>query len=168
MSIFTKVLWPLKGPVYQERQVNLSTETVESSALSLESVDNVKSGDGLSLGVFGVGDGVTDDVLEEDLENTSGLFVDKTGDSLDATSPSKSSNRGLCDALDVVAHDLAVTLGAALSKTLSAFASSRHVSLNLTLSEVWPGQPSRLFIFPGAACEGDNPLARFCQKNKQF
>jgi len=42
----------------------LSTETVEGSALPLESVDNVEGSDSLSLGVLGVGDGVTDDVLE--------------------------------------------------------------------------------------------------------
>ena len=146
--------------------MNLSTESVKSSALSLESVDNVEGSDGLSLSVLGVGDGVTDDVLEEDLENTSGLFVDEARDAFDATSSSESSNRGLGDALDVVAHDLAVTLGAALSKTLSAFASSRHVSLNLTLSEVWPGWLRLLFIFREEVCEGDNPAARFCKKQQ--
>lgn len=31
--------------------------------------------------VFGVGDRVLDDTLQEDLEDTSGLFVDQTGDS---------------------------------------------------------------------------------------
>jgi hypothetical protein len=44
--------------------------------LTLESVDNVEGGDGLALGVLGVGDGVTDDPLEEGLQNTTGLFVD--------------------------------------------------------------------------------------------
>ena len=42
-----------------------STESVEGSSLSLKSVDDIEGGDGLALGVFGVGDGVTDDVLEE-------------------------------------------------------------------------------------------------------
>ena len=42
----------------------LGTETVEGSALSLEGVDDVEGSDGLPLGVFGVGDRVTDDVLE--------------------------------------------------------------------------------------------------------
>ena len=55
----------------------LSTETVEGTSLSLEGVDDVECGDGLSLGVLGVGDGITDDVLEEDLENSTGLFVDQ-------------------------------------------------------------------------------------------
>ena len=53
-----------------------STETVEGSSLSLESVDNVESSDGLSLGVLGVDNGVSDDVLEERSENGSGLLVD--------------------------------------------------------------------------------------------
>ena len=72
----------------------LSTEAVESSALSLQSIDNlaievkisqawtrstvtyVEGGDSLALGMFSVGDGVTDDGLEERLEDTTGLFVD--------------------------------------------------------------------------------------------
>lgn len=45
----------------------LSTETVQSAALSLESVDDVEGGDGLPLGVLGVGDGVSDDAFEEGL-----------------------------------------------------------------------------------------------------
>lgn len=56
--------------------LRLTTETVQGAALSLESVDDVKRGDGLALGVLGVGDGITDDTLEEGLEDTSGLLVD--------------------------------------------------------------------------------------------
>ena len=55
---------------------DLTTETVQGAALSLERVDDIQRGHGLALGVLGVGDGVTDDTLEEGLENTSGLFVD--------------------------------------------------------------------------------------------
>jgi len=94
--------------------------------LSLESVDDIESGDSLSLGVFGVGDSITDDVLKEDLENTSSLFVDEARDSLDTTSSSKSSNGRLGDSLDVITKDLSVTLGASLSESLSSFASSGH------------------------------------------
>jgi len=54
----------------------LTTETVQSAALSLESVDDVEGGDGLALGVLGVGDCVTDDAFEEGLEDTACLFVD--------------------------------------------------------------------------------------------
>lgn len=59
-----------------EERMRLAAETVEGTALSLEGVDNIEGGDGLALGVLGVGDGVTDDTLEEGLEDTAGLFVD--------------------------------------------------------------------------------------------
>ena len=102
----------------------LSTESVEGLALAFQGVDDVKSGDGLSLGVFGVGDGVTDDVLEEDLEDTAGLLVDQAGDALDATTSGQSANRGLGDTLDVVTKNLAVTLSASLSESFSSFTTS--------------------------------------------
>ena len=54
----------------------LTTETVEGAALSLQSVDDVERRDGLALGVLGVCDGVTDDTLEEGLQDTTGLLVD--------------------------------------------------------------------------------------------
>ena len=77
-----------------------STEAVEGAALSLKSVDDVESGDGLSLGVLSVGDGVTNNVLEEGSEDVSGLLVDEGGDSLNTTTASESSDRGLGDAKD--------------------------------------------------------------------
>lgn len=58
----------------------LTTETVEGTALALESVDDVEGGDGLALGVLSVGDGIADDALEEGLEDTTGLFVDHCDD----------------------------------------------------------------------------------------
>ena len=107
----------------------LSSETVQSLALALEGIDNVESSDGLALGVLSVGDGVTDDVLKEDLENTAGLLVDEARDTLDTTTASETANGGLGDALDVVAQDLAVTLGASLSESLSSLSTSRHCRL---------------------------------------
>lgn len=44
--------------------------------MALEGVDDVEGGDGLALGVLGVRDSVTDDTLEEGLEDTTGLLVD--------------------------------------------------------------------------------------------
>lgn len=58
------------------RAKGLSTETVQGAALSLESIDDIERGDGLPLGVFGVGDGVSDDALQEGLQDTSSLLVD--------------------------------------------------------------------------------------------
>ena len=94
---------------------NLSAETVEGLSLTLEGVDDIHGGDSLTTGVLGVGDRVTDDVLKEDLEDTTGLFVDETGDTLDTTTTGETADSGLGDTLDVVAKDLTMTLGASLS-----------------------------------------------------
>jgi hypothetical protein len=51
----------------QPERESLDTETVEGSTLSFERVDDIKSGDGLSLGVLGVGDRVSDDVYKSDV-----------------------------------------------------------------------------------------------------
>ena len=73
------------------------------------------------------GDGVSDNVLEEDLENTSSLLVDETGDSLDSSTSRETSNGGLGDSLDVVTQDLSVSLRSSLAESFSSFSSSRHV-----------------------------------------
>eukprot|EP00968_Pinguiococcus_pyrenoidosus_P026343 scaffold7071_cov260-Pinguiococcus_pyrenoidosus.AAC.11 len=104
----------------------LTTEAVEGAALALEGVHDVHGGDGLAAGVLGVGDGVTDHVLEEDLEHPTGLLVDEAGDALDTTTTGEAADGGLGDALDVVAQDLAVALGAALSESLASFSTARH------------------------------------------
>ena len=67
--------------------------------------------------VLSVGNGVPDSTLEEGLEYSSGLLVDQSGDSLDTTSTSETSDSGLGDSLDVVTKDLPVTLGTTLSET---------------------------------------------------
>ena len=113
-------------PCYKVTGGNLSAETVEGLSLTLEGVDDIHSGDSLTAGMLGVGDRVTDDVLKEDLEDTTGLFVDETGDTLDTTTTGETADSGLGDTLDVVTKDLAVTLGASLSETFASFSSSGH------------------------------------------
>ncbi|KAL7534024.1 hypothetical protein ACHAXR_005596 [Thalassiosira sp. AJA248-18] len=88
-------------------------------------------GDSLTASVLGVGDRVTDDILKEDLEHTTGLLVDETRDTLDTTTTSETTDGGLGDALDVITKDLAVTLGASLSKTFTSFSATRHDELLL-------------------------------------
>jgi hypothetical protein len=85
--------------------------------LTLKSVDDVEGGDGLSLGVFGVGDGVTDDVLEEAAENGAGLLVDVGADTLDTTTAGESADSGLGDAHDGFLEGLlgSESLGAGLA-----------------------------------------------------
>jgi hypothetical protein len=76
--------------------------------------------------VLSVGDRIANDVLEEDLEDTTSFFVDETRDTLDTTTTSKTTDSGLGNTLDVITKDLSVTLGASLSESLSSFAAARH------------------------------------------
>ena len=115
--------------------MSLTAESVQGTSLSLQSVDNVHGCDGLPLGVLGVGDGVTDHVLKEHLQDTSGLLVDQTGDTLHTTSASQTADGGLRDSLDVVTEYLPVTLGAPLSETLSSLSSSGHDEVLLETSD---------------------------------
>jgi len=104
----------------------LTAETVQSTTLAFQSVDDVHRCDGLPLGVLGVRDGIADDVLEEHLQNTASLFVDQTRDTLDTTSASQTTNGRLRDTLDVVTKNLAMTFRATFSQTFASFATSRH------------------------------------------
>ena len=47
----------------------LTSESVESTSLPLQSVDNIHSCDSLPLGVLGVGHGVANNILKEHLHN---------------------------------------------------------------------------------------------------
>merc|ERR1711935_891261 len=105
----------------------LSSESVQGASLPLEGVDHIHGGDGLPLGVLGVGDGIPDHVLKEHLEDATGLLVDEARDPLDSTPPCETTDGGLGDALDVVSQHLPVTLGASLAKSLASLASSGHV-----------------------------------------
>ena len=106
---------------------DLTTESVQGASLPLQGIDNIHGGDSLPLGVLSVGDSVTDDVLQEDLEDTTGLLVDQARDTLDTTTTSQTADGGLGDTLDVITQDFAVTLGASLSESLASFTTSSHV-----------------------------------------
>ena len=106
---------------------SLTAESVQGTSLTLEGVDNVHGCHGLPLSVLGVGDGITDDVLEEHLQDTAGLLVDKSRDTLDTTTASQTADSGLGDTLDVITKYFAMTLGATLSESLASFTTSRHV-----------------------------------------
>eukprot|EP01023_Acetabularia_acetabulum_P018661 TRINITY_DN19426_c1_g1_i1.p1 TRINITY_DN19426_c1_g1~~TRINITY_DN19426_c1_g1_i1.p1 ORF type:complete len:141 (+),score=28.38 TRINITY_DN19426_c1_g1_i1:99-521(+) len=108
-------------------RADLAAETVQGAALALERVDHVHGGDRLAAGVLGVGHGIADHVLKEDLEHTAGLLVDEARNALDATTARQTADGRLGDALDVIAKNLAVTLGAALAQTLASLSATRHV-----------------------------------------
>lgn len=108
------------------KKKSLTSESVKSTSLSLKSVDDVHSRNSLSASVFGVGDGVSDDVLEEHLEDTTGLLIDESRDTFHTTTTSETSDGGLGDSLDIVTKNFSVTFGTSLSESFSSFSSSRH------------------------------------------
>ena len=103
---------------------HLTSESVECTSLTFQSVDNVHGGDSLPLGMLGVGDCITDDVLQEHLEDTTGLFVDESRDTLYSTSASQTANSRLGDTLDVITQHLSVPFCASLSQTFSSLTTS--------------------------------------------
>ena len=109
---------------------SLTSESIEGTSLSLEGIDDIHSGDSLPLGVFGVGDGITDDIFKENLEDTTSLLVDQARDTLDTTTTRQTANSGLGDTLDVITQDFAMTLSASLSKSFSSFTTSSHVEFS--------------------------------------
>jgi ABC-type transporter Mla subunit MlaD len=98
--------------------------------LPLEGIDYIEGSDSLPLSMLSVCHSVTNDTLKEGLEDTTGLLVDHGRDTLDTTTTSETTDSGLCDTLDVVAQNLAVTLSTTLSEALATFAAcERRVSM---------------------------------------
>ena len=87
---------------FGSEEQRLTSESVQGTSLSFQGIDDVHGGDGLSLGVLGVGDCITDHVFQENLEDSSSFFVDESRDSLDTTSASQTADSGLRDTLDVI------------------------------------------------------------------
>ena len=104
----------------------LTSKSVQGTSLALECVHHVHGSDCLPLSMLGVCNGITDDVLEEDFEHSSGLLVDESRDTLDSTTTGQTPDGWLCNALDVVSQHLPVALSASLSEPFSTFSSSRH------------------------------------------
>ena len=85
---------------------SLTSKSVEGTSLALQSIDYIHGCDGLPLSVFGVGDGVADDILQEDFEDTSSLFIDEAGNTFHASTASQSANGRLGNTLDIVTKHL--------------------------------------------------------------
>ena len=94
--------------------------------MAFQSVDDVHGGDGLSFGVLAVGDGVADDVFKENLENSTGFFVDWLAYTFDSSSSGETADRWLGDSLDVVAKNFAMALGSSFSEAFSSLSTSGH------------------------------------------
>jgi hypothetical protein len=106
--------------------VCLATEAVEGASLPLEGIDDIHGSHGLATRVLGVRYSIPNNVLKEDLEHSTGLFIDQAGDTLHTTTTSQTPDSRLGNALDIVTKNLPVTLCTALSETLAALATTRH------------------------------------------
>ena len=113
--LLTNLVAPKGAVVFELQCSSLTAKTVQSTALAFQSVHHVHGGDSLALGVLGVRHSITDHVLQENFENTAGLFVNQPRDTLHTSTASKTTDGGLGDALDVVSQDFSVTLGASFS-----------------------------------------------------
>ena len=54
--------------LHHREHVDLASETIQSPTLTLKGIHNIHSSDSLPLGVLSVGDGIADDILQEDLK----------------------------------------------------------------------------------------------------
>merc|ERR1719370_86506 len=92
-----------------------TSKSVKSSSLSLQSINDIHRGDCFPLGMFSVGDSISDYIFQKDFEDTSGFFVDQAGDTFDSSSSCQSSDGWFGDTLDVITKNLSVTFGSSLS-----------------------------------------------------
>ncbi|KAG5452957.1 hypothetical protein CSKR_202355 [Clonorchis sinensis] len=76
--------------------------------------------------MLGVGDGVTNDVLKEHLQDTTGFLVDQTGDALRATSTSQTADGWLGDPLDVIPENLAMAFRASFPESFTTLTTFRR------------------------------------------
>ena len=151
----------------------LASEAVQGASLPLESIDHIHGCHRLSLSVLSVGDCVSDDVLQEHLEDTASLLVDETADALHSTPAGKTADSGLGDALDVVTKDLPVTLRASLAETLASFATSSHCllgsfadqTLKLSLNRCRNEEESTIYaMVSGPKCTNDVIIGPRCTR----
>ena len=106
----------------------LTAKAVKSAALPLQSIDHIHGGDGLPLGMLGVGDSIPDDVFQEHLQHTAGLLVDQARYPLHSSTSGQTSDGRFGDPLDVVAENFPVPLGSSLPETFATFATTSHCS----------------------------------------
>jgi hypothetical protein len=69
-----------RAVVFLRVRLCLTSESVQGSALTFQSVDDIHGCDCLPLGVLCVCDRITDDIFLKYFQYTTGFLVDKTGD----------------------------------------------------------------------------------------
>ena len=107
------------------------TRQLATKTLPLESVDHVHGSDSLPLGVLSVGDTISDDVLQEDLQNSTSPLIDEYIDPLDSSTAGQSP-----DSLDVAEICSPRSHSEPQTPVISSFACGHHVwSVLIVLSQ---------------------------------
>jgi hypothetical protein len=117
----------------QEQTKHNYLETIYCSALPLQNINHIQRCHDFPSRMLSVSHGISDDVLEEVPQHPSDFFGDIPTDSFHAPSTGQPPNGGLGDTLDVLAHNLSMTLGTTLRKTLPSLASPGHSSIEIIL-----------------------------------
>ena len=96
--------------------------------MALQSVDDIHGGDRLPLGVFGVSDSVSNDILQEDFEDAAAFLVNEPRDAFHATAPCEPTDSWFRNSLDVITQHFAMTLSSSLPQALASLATTGHDS----------------------------------------
>merc|ERR1719229_1871070 len=78
--------------------------------------------------MFGVGNCITDDIFQEDFQNSSSFFVNKSRDSLHSSSASQSTDSWFGDTLNVISQHLAMTFCSSYRVRKMSMATSGRVT----------------------------------------
>ena len=103
---------------------DLTTETIQCLALSLQSINHIHCSHCLTTCMFCISYRITNNIFKKHLEYTTSLFINKTTDTLYTATTSKTTNGRLCNTLDIITKDLAMTFRASFSKTFASFSSA--------------------------------------------
>ena len=76
--------------------------------------------------MFSICNSITNNVFKENLEDTTGFFINQTRDTLDTTTTSKTTNSRLGNTLNIITKNLSMTLGTTLSETFTTFSTTSH------------------------------------------
>ncbi|KRW99414.1 hypothetical protein PPERSA_12518 [Pseudocohnilembus persalinus] len=90
------------------------SETIQSSSLSFQSVNNINSSNSFSSGVFSISNSVSDNVFQEGFQDLSGVVINERGNSFDSSSSGQSSDGGF-----VLISDCQFTTSIAFQQSVS-------------------------------------------------
>jgi len=143
----------------------LTSESVEGPSLSFEGVDNVHGSHRLPFGVFSVGHGVSDDIFQEDLEDSAGFLVDESRDTLDSSTAGQTTDGRFRDPLDVVTEDFPVSLGSSFPESFASFTTASHGGImRVKLVVTWTRGKNEVMVGLSSVAGFKEECGRLCKQ----